>query len=225
MAINAAEEETLESLKKWWEENGKQLIAVVLIVGLSFGGWNFWESQQLATQGAASDLYEEILELDLVEPGEQVSAADASAIIGLSDQLRSDYAATSYASYGALFAAKYHVDAGELAAAETALTWILDNHGNGLFAEQDQGLLLTANFRLGRVILARGDAARALELVNTIDPQAFEAGFSELRGDIYLALGRRADARDAYQAAQESGSLSDMLRMKLDNLARVDSES
>jgi predicted negative regulator of RcsB-dependent stress response len=39
-----------------------------------------------------------------------------------------------------------------------------------------------------------------------------------LRGDIYLALGRVVDARDAYTAAQQAGSSSDGLRMKLDNL-------
>lgn len=50
MAINAAEEETLETLKKWWEENGKQLVAAIVIVAAGFGGWNFWEGQQLATQ-------------------------------------------------------------------------------------------------------------------------------------------------------------------------------
>ncbi len=222
MALNAAEEESLESLKAWWEENGKQLIAAIVIVGVSFGGWNFWESRQMATQGAASDLYEEILALTLVEPGEEITAAEADNIIALSEQLRTDYGTTTYASYGALFAAARQVDADDLAAAEASLQWIIDNQGSGLFSKPDTGLLLTANLRLGRVILARGDAERALALVNAIDPQAYEAGYSELRGDIYLALGRSADARDAYLAAQQAGSLSDALRMKLDNLATVE---
>ena len=91
MAINAAEEETLETLKKWWEENGKKLVAAIVIVAAGFGGWNFWEGQQLATQGAASDLYEEILELTLVEPGQQIATDDADRIIALSAQLREDF--------------------------------------------------------------------------------------------------------------------------------------
>jgi predicted negative regulator of RcsB-dependent stress response len=72
-------------------------------------------------------------------------------------------------------------------------------------------------------MLARGDAERALALVNSVDPKTFEAGYTELRGDVYLALGRSSDARDAYLAAQEAGSQSEALRMKLDNLARTDS--
>ena len=223
MAINAAEEETLETLKKWWEENGKQLVAAIVIVAAGFGGWNFWEGQQLATQGAASDLYEEILELTLVEPGQQIATDDADRIIALTAQLRDDFSQSTYASFGALFAASQHVVSNDLEAAEADLQWIIDNHGRGFMAKTDSGLLLTANLRLGRVILARGDAERALALVNSVAPQSFEAGYSELRGDIYLALGRRADARDAYLAAQEAGSLSDSLRMKLDDLARVES--
>jgi predicted negative regulator of RcsB-dependent stress response len=212
--MNAAEEETLESLKKWWDENGKQLIATVVVVALGFGGYNFWESQQVATQGEASDLYEEILELSLLDPGEEIAADDASEIILLCERLRAEYGQTA-------FAAAQHVAADDLAAAEEALQWVIDNPGGGLFSEPDEGLLLTANLRLGRVILAQGDAQRALDLVNGVDPKTFEAGFSELRGDIYLALDREADARDAFLAAQEAGSQSEALRMKLDNLASL----
>ena len=79
--------------------------------------------------------------------------------------------------------------------------------------------MLTASLRLGRVILAQGDAGRALELVNSIDPRSFEPGFHELRGDVYLALGRPEDARDSWLAARDAGSVSDGLRMKLDNLS------
>jgi predicted negative regulator of RcsB-dependent stress response len=56
-------------------------------------------------------------------------------------------------------------------------------------------------------------------LVNSIDPKTFEAGFAELRGDIYASMGRIVDARDAYIAAQEAGSNADGLRMKLDDLS------
>ena len=32
MALNAAEEETIEALKKWWDENGRQLVLIVVAV-------------------------------------------------------------------------------------------------------------------------------------------------------------------------------------------------
>ena len=95
----------------------------------------------------------------------------------------------------------------------------IDEGQGGLLSEADEGLLLTTNLRLGRIILAKGDAERALALVNNIAPKTFEAGYSELRGDIYTVMGRDVDARDAYIAAQEAGSSSEGLRMKLDELS------
>lgn len=219
MALNAAEEETIESLKKWWDENGKQLLLMVVVVLASYSAWLYWQNSRTATAEAASDLYEEILSLAVTAPGVPVSEMNSSRILELSEQLRTEHSASMYAMFGSLFAAQQYVATNQLDEAEAALQWILDNQQDGLFNRSDQGLVLTANLRLGRIILARGDAERALTLVNGIDPKTFEAGFAELRGDIYVAMGRVVDARDAYLAAQQAGSNSDGLRMKLEDLS------
>lgn len=222
MAINAAEEETIESLKKWWEENGRQLVLIVVFGLAAFTAWLVWTNSRNANIDSASDLYEEILSLainDAGQPGTLLLPQDSARIIELGEQLRDEYAASTYAKLGSLFAAQQSVLNDDLAEAEAALQWILDNEQGGLLSDADEGLLLTTNLRLGRVILARGDAERALALINNIDPKTFEAGYAELRGDIYMALGRAVDARDAYIAAQEAGSNSDALRMKLDELS------
>lgn len=218
MAIHAAEEETIEELKKWWDENGRRLLLLVIVVLGAYTSWMFWQNSRNASIEAASDLYEEILTIAVPAPGESVSEEDEPRILGLAEQLRNEYGSSIYAAYGSLFSAQQSVRNKDLDAAETALQWILDNQKGGLFSEIDEGLVLTTNLRLGRVILAKGDAERALVLVNNIDPKTFEAGFAELRGDIYLSMGREVDARDAYIAAQQAGSNSDALRMKLDNL-------
>ncbi len=222
MAINAAEEETIESLKKWWEDNGRQLVYMVIFGLAAFTAWLLWTNARNADIDSASDLYEEILSLAISEtgqPGTLLPPQDSARIIELGEQLRSEYGDSAYAKMGSLFAAQQSVQTGDLAAAEASLQWILDNEKGGLLRDADEGLLLTTSLRLGRVILARGDAERALALINNLDPKTFEAGFSELRGDIYMAMGRRVDARDAYIAAQEAGSNSDGLRMKLDDLS------
>lgn len=222
MAINAAEEETIESLKKWWEENGKQLMLIIVFGLAAFTAWLLWTNSRNANIDNASDLYEEILSLAINEagqPGTLLLPQDSMRIIELGEQLRADFASSTYAKLGSLFAAQQLVLTDDLEAAEAALQWILDNEEGGLLGEADEGLLLTTNLRLGRVILARGDAERALALINNLDPKTFEAGYSELRGDIYMAMGRPVDARDAYIAAQEAGSNSDGLRMKLDDLS------
>ncbi len=219
MAINAAEEETIEALKKWWEENGRQLmLAVVVIVG-GYGGWTFWQSSQTEQSNAASDIYEEILVLVNTDPEATASGVNAQPIIDLAMELRQEHSATSYARFAALFAAQQQVLGSDLQAAEESLRWILDNPRSGLLVSPDVGLQLTTTLRLGRVLLAKGDYEAALAVATSIAPEDFEAGFAELQGDIYLALGRTLEARESYQAAQQVGSNSDGLRMKLDNLA------
>ena len=222
MAINAAEEETVESLKQWWEENGKQLIILVVVGFAAFTSWLVWTNSQNASLDSASDMYEEILALaitDAGQPGTLLIPRDSERIVELGAQLRSEHGGSTYAKLGSLFAAQQSVRNDDLDAAEISLQWILDNEQGGLLSDADEGLLLTTNLRLGRIILAKGDAERALALVNNLDPKTFEAGYSELRGDIYLAMGREMDARDAYNAAQQAGSNSHGLRMKLDELS------
>ncbi len=218
MALHAAEEESLEALKKWWNDNGKILVSAIVIVFAGYTGWLLYQNANAEQAAAASDLYEEILTLVLSDPETAVSEADSTRIIAIADELRTDYDDSIYARFAALFAAQQAVARNDLQRAESDLQWILDNPQQGLFGQVDEGLLLTTSLRLGRVILAQGDAERALDLVNAVDPQAFEAGFAELRGDIYLSMDRIVDARDAYIAAQQAGSTSDGLRMKLDNL-------
>lgn len=219
MAIQAAEEESIEALKKWWDENGKQLLVLVIVVFAAYTSWLLWQNSTNATIEAASDLYEEILTLESPASGSTASAEDGARVLEISLQLRSEHPNSIYASYAALFSAKASVSVDDLEGAENALQWILDNQQDGFFSEADEGLILTTSLRLGRVILGRGDAERALALVNNIDPKSFEAGFAELRGDIYIAMGRAVDARDAYIAAQQAGSSSQGLRMKLDDLS------
>ena len=220
MALHAAEEETLEALKKWWEDNGTLLISLVAAGALLWGGWTFWQNSRTATVSAASDLYEEILSLSSSNPGTQPSEADRSRILSVAEQLQTEHGDSVYALYGALFAAQQAVNSGQLEVAERHLRWLLDNAEGGFLSKTDQGLVLTATLRLGRVLLARGEPDQALALVDSIDPGTFEAGFAELRGDIYLAQGRPVDARDAYTTALESaGGNRNFLQLKLDELS------
>ncbi len=219
MAIHAAEEETIEALKKWWEENGRQLLLAIVVIAGGYGGWTFWQNSQLAQSNAASDIYEEILTLVNADPIATAGGVNAESIIDLAEELRTEHANTSYARYASLFAAQQQVIQDDLDAAERSLKWVLENPRQGLLAKEDVGLELTTTLRLGRVLLAKGNAEEALAVATSVAPEDFEAGFAELQGDIYLALGRSLEARESYQAAQQAGSSSDSLRMKLDNLA------
>ncbi len=218
MTLNAAEEESIEAIKKWWDENGKQLIAAVIVVFGGYGGWSLWQSNELAASQMASDLYEEILEISVVEAGDSPTEQERSDIVRIANELMEFHGDSVYAQYGALFASQQHVINDNLDAAETALDWILENPQTSIFGSEDQGMVLTVTLRLARIVLSKGDAERALGIVNNVIPGSFEAGYAELRGDIYSALGRYVDARDSYVAAQQAGSASEVLQLKLSEL-------
>jgi len=220
VALNAAEEETLEAVKVWWQDNGRQLLIVVALVVGGYAGWTLWQNSQQTTATAASELFEQVLELTL-ETGAQdaVSEDEGRQVIALAESLRQEFPGSDYARFATLFAAQQQVRLEDLPAAEEALRWILNNPRSGLLSSEDEGLRLTASLRLGRVLLAQGEADSALQLINSLEPGPFEAGFSELRGDIYVALDRPLDARDAYVAAQQAGSTSQNLQLKLNSLA------
>ena len=218
MTLNAAEEESIEAIKKWWDENGKQLIAAVIVVFGGYGGWSLWQNTELVASQMASDLYEEILEISVVEAGDSTTEQERSDIVRIANELMEFHSESVYAQYGALFASQQHVINNNLDAAEAALDWILENPQSSMFGSEDQGLILTVTLRLARVVLSKGDAERALGIVNNVIPGSFEAGYAELRGDIYSALGRYVDARDSYVAAQQAGSVSEVLQLKLSEL-------
>jgi predicted negative regulator of RcsB-dependent stress response len=222
VALHAAEEETIEALKKWWEDNGTMVTMAVVAAALLWGGWTFWQSSSQASTAAASDIYEEILSLASTEPGVAISAADRTRIMTMAEDLQANHAGSVYALYGALFAAQQAAASNDLDGAEQQLGWLLDNAQSGLFGNSDQGLILTAQLRLGRVLLAQGESDRALALIEGLDPGTFEAEFAELRGDIYAQQGRLVDARDAYTTALQTGaSTSTFLQMKLDELGNL----
>lgn len=219
MAFSTEEEETLDSLKRWWNESGKSLALGVVIFAVGYLGWTQWQGMQTASTAEASDLFEELGTTVVLGPGVPVTDEALARARTLVQQLKTDYPDTPYALFGALFGARLAVDQNDLATAETELQWLLDNTRSGLFGATDPSLIITAQLRLARVILARGDADRALALLDSVTPGAFEAEHAEIRGDVLVALGRTTEALASFQAAQQAGSTSTTLQMKLDDLA------
>ncbi len=219
MAFSTEEEETLETLKRWWNESGKSLLLGVIVFAVGYLGWMQWQSMQMANSAAASDLYEEIGVTVVLGPGVQLNDADIANAKRLIAQLKEEHSGSVYALYGALFGARLAVDDRDLDTAEAELQWILENSQSGLFSSTDESLLITARMRLARVILAKGEAQRALDVLSGVNPGAFEAEYEEVRGDVYVALGQLSEAQASYQAARDAGSTSDTLQMKLEDIA------
>ena len=200
------EEQQVEALKRWWAENGKAVIAgVVLGVG-AIGGWSLWQGHQERRAVAASDAWSRV-EAAAV-------AGDAATVESLAAELRDDHAGTLYAAYGSLAAARVAVEVGDLDTAAERLAWAAEE------AVQDD-VALIARVRLARVEGVRGDAVAGLERLPESYPEPFTGLVEEARGDLLVATGDLEGARTAYALARDSGQAPDpeALSMKLDDLA------
>ena len=122
-----SDEEQIEALKNWWNENGKSLLIGVAIALAVLFATRQWQSSGTATAEAASVLYQEMAELVLDNNGQILTEDDFSIVSGTNSQLRSEYGSSIYSKYSALMMAKVLVENNELALAADELQWILDN--------------------------------------------------------------------------------------------------
>lgn len=198
------EEQQVEALKKWWQENGRYLIAgVVLGLGILFG-WNSWKDHREVQGKAASDLYSQ-----LTGAVESSALEDAKAF---EEKLLQDYDGTPYAALGALAMAKIYVEQNNLVEAEAKLRWTMDN-------SNEQELQEISRLRLAQVLIAAEKYDDALSMLSTELPASYVSLAEELRGDALRAQGNLDEARAAYdKALLTAGGRSEYLQLKRDSL-------
>lgn len=218
MAISAEEEETLEAIKRWWNDSGKQIAMGIAVVAIVYFGWQFWNRSQTNVSAEASALYDQLTGIAVISPDATLADENRQRANELVQQIRAEYADSVYALYAALFGAKLSVDVNDLDAAKEHLEWLLANTRSGFFGATDPTLIALASLRLGRVLLAQGQGAQALTVLGGAEPGALAAEFEELRGDIYMSQGQREEALTAYQAALDTGNPSPVLQLKLNEL-------
>lgn len=210
MAEHLTDEEQLESLKRWWKENGMQL---VLVIALSVGGWYAWQQWQdnkKTRSERGSLIYIEMMDLAAQAPLSALPDEQREALVEKSELLKKDYANTQYAHYAGLLLAKLAVAEKRLDDAAVELQAVIDN-------TQGEELAYIARMRLARLEMARKNYSQALTLLEGDTPPAMLAGVAELRGDIHLLAGDQSASRAAYQSALDAlGSEDQQLRTLLE---------
>ncbi len=205
-AYSREEEEQLEDLKKWWERYRNPLIYGLLAGVVTILGVRAWVAHQGNLAVSASNEYEQ-LQLES-------RAGNVDAVLTRGGYIIDTYPRTPYAALSAFILAREYVDKGDLPAARTRLEWVIEH------AKQPEFVHI-ARLRLGKLMLAMGEGAQALALLEPVQGDAYAAEYEELKGDIYAETGQTAKARQAYQLALDklgAGADGRMLRIKLDNL-------
>ena len=214
MAELRTEEEQIEAIKNWWKENGRSTVVGVVVAALAVFGWRGWQDYQRETAETASALYQSMVQQAAVQPGQVLTEEASNSVSHIANRLKNEFDGSSYAQFAALWLAKIAAEQGQLDTAKQELEWVLSQ-------EPKDNVAQVVKFRLAQVLLAQNNAEAGLQQLGSTPLQGFEAAYFELKGDLLLALGRQADARQAYQSGQQANvdNARPLLAMKLDDLA------
>ena len=215
MVTDKTEEEQIEALKNWWDENGTQLLIGVVVVLAGVFGYRTWETNTQVAAESASNLYEDLTEVATVGPFDRLSDEDRATAEFIVNQLKTEYSSSIYAHFGSMHMAKLSVENDDLDGAEAALRWSLDNGVN-------ETIGVIVNERLARVLFAKDDFQGAIDVLESMDPGAYERSYEELKGDVYFAMDNLEQARASYDralAATENPDAFPYLKMKSQDIS------
>ena len=179
-----SEKEQLEQMKAWWSQYGAYVVGGIVIGAAMLFGWNRYQDASLQAQLDASTAYEELI-VNVVDG--KLEQAEVVA-----DEIANLYGDTAYAGQAGLAMARLYMDKNRDEDAAQALLGII----NG---DVDEELKQVAHLRLARIYLYQEKAQEVVDMLAGEDAGAFAAAYYEVLGDAYTALGRYAEAQDAYQ--------------------------
>lgn len=205
--LDLEEQEQLDELKHFWKQYGNAITWLLIVILGAFASWNgyqYWQRKQ-AAQAAA--LYDEI---------EKVSrSGDADKTERSFAEMRDRFGSTAYAQQAGLLVAKTLFEQGRLDASKAALTWVAEK-------ASDEGYASIARLRLVAILLDAKSYDEALKILDGKWGPEFAALQADRRGDVFLAQGKKAEAKAEYQKAykglDETTDYRRLVEVKLDSL-------
>lgn len=125
--LDLEEQEQLDQFKHFWSRWGNLitgLITAVLLVYSSYNGWHYWQQRQASQASVLYDTFEKsVRDADLTLMGRSLG------------DLQNQFGRTTYAHQAALLSARIYANKANLAEAEKALQWVIENgHEEGYVA-------------------------------------------------------------------------------------------
>ncbi len=207
MAYDLEEQEQIDQLKAWWSKYGTFVLTVLVIVLGVVAAWRGlqWYQTHQATKARG---YFEALEQATRQPGDD-SVARVNAAM---KTLRDEFAKTDYAARGALLAAAALMEKKDFAGARSQLDWLAQS--------SHPALVPIARLRIAGLLLDQKDYSGALAQLKD-PPPSFEGMFADRRGDILMAQGNIAGAKESWKKAMDllgaSSPLLSIVKLKLDS--------
>ena len=184
-----SEKEQLETIKKWWNENGK-FIAIAVIVGLVIGfGWRYWHQLEIRRAENASMIYQSVMQAD--------AANNTTTAQGGAKLLIKQFPSSPYASLAAILSAKEFVAENKLPEALSQLQWVI-SHSNSNRLQQ------IARIYAARILLAQKNPTAAQKEIAVVDDKSFAGLIALVKGDIDVDEGNMKSAMKNYAIAKNA---------------------
>lgn len=185
MAYDLEEQEQLDEFKAWWKKNGQLCTAAVVALILAYVAYQGWHYYQAKKSVEASTLYQALLVTD---------QKDLKTIQEKSASLMEGYASTPYAGRAALYVAKLNYQSKDTKSAKAKLEWAINN-------AQETTSSAMASLQLANILAEEKDYEGALKILDAKHDSGFDGLFWDLKGDVLANLGKKSDAKSAYERA------------------------
>jgi predicted negative regulator of RcsB-dependent stress response len=184
--LDLEEQEQLDEIKHFWKQYGNAITWVLIVVLGAYAAWNgyqYWQRSQAAQAAAMFDEVEKV-----------AREGDADKLERAFGDMKERFASTAYAPQSGLLVAQTLYASGRVDAAKAALTWVTEK-------SQDAGYGAVARLRLAGVLMDGKAYDEALKLLDAGMAEEFAALTADRRGDILLAQGKKAEAKEQYLKA------------------------
>lgn len=185
MEAYRTEEEQIEAIKNWWNDNGKGIVAAVVVGVVASVGWQWWQGAQVDKSERASLVYNELIELSA---NSELSPAQRVRVDELAATLKEDFGGTGYAKLADLVIAAELVERGEAQRAYVTLE-ALEND-----VASDPTLYGLVKLRRARLQATVNDAQSALATLETLVQGEYAALARMAMSDIELNNGNYESA-------------------------------
>ena len=205
--LDLQEQEQVDALKSWWRENGKWVLAAVLMTLIGFAGVQFWKNHQAQQAVESAKLFAEVMKQTQSNDPKRVNDAVAALV--------DKFGSSAYAPRAQLVAVETNLQANDIARAKTQLQWVVEHAG-------EAGLQDTARLKLASILLDEKKFDEALAQLNAAHPDAFTGLYADLKGDVLSAQGKNEEAKAAYKQAldkiEPKSLYRNLVQLKLDGL-------
>ena len=205
--LDLEEQEQLDQLKHFWKTYGNAITWALIVVLGAFASWNFYQYWQRSQATQAAAMYDEVERV--------VTSADTAKIDRAFADMKDRFASTTYAHQAGLLVAKHYYSVGNVQAAKSALSWVLDK-------SSDTGYQAIAKLRLAGLLVDSKAFDEALQQLSGSFPASFEALVADRKGDILLLQGKKKEAIVEYEKAfknfQDRTEYRRLVEVKLNSL-------